>query len=289
MSIRTTCSALALVALVAVVSGCSASGETSGDPNTEGAVSPPVILENGVLRVCASYGSPPNIYVDESGEPLGAEVDLAKELGQRLDLRAEFSEYAFAGLMPALQAQQCDVIMASLYVKPEREEVANFVTYLESGSGVAVHRSNPRGITGFDESLCGTDVLVNSGSIAIIEQIDELTLECEGDGKDPVRITPTDSNGAGLQQIVAQQVDAYIDTAALVGYYAKESGGDLIMTGQPFSAYEIGAATLKDNERLHEALTKAFEDMVEDGTYHSILDTWGMSADAIDAASNEGS
>ena len=55
-----------------------------------------------------------------------------------------------------------------MYIKPEREEVANFVPYLQSGSAVLVTRDNPEGITGFDDSLCGTKVIAITGATGFV-------------------------------------------------------------------------------------------------------------------------
>ena len=46
-----------------------------------------------------------------------------------------FVESAFAAVIPTLQAKQCDVIMAQLYIKPEREKVVDFVPYVVEDSG----------------------------------------------------------------------------------------------------------------------------------------------------------
>jgi len=46
--------------------------------------------------------------------------------------------------------------------------------------------------------------------------------------------------------------------------------------GDPTDAIDIGAATLKDNTALHDAIQKAFDDLVSTGDYENILSTWGQ-------------
>ena len=278
--------ALALTAAAGIalsLAACGQSGASSsdgGDTSTGDAqVSSPAILSDGTLKICASYGTPPNIYVDDSGEPIGAEVDIANAMAKQLGLKAEFAEYNFSGLVPALQAKQCDVIMSSLYIKPEREEIANFVPYLKSGSAVLVAKDNPEDISGFDESLCGKKVIAITGASGAVHA-EEKSAECEADGKDPINITLND-NITSLQQVLAGQADAFIDTAELAGYYEKL--GDFKLVGKPFGEINIGAATLKANTELNDALQGAFDSLVDDGEYQKILEEWGLEAQDINA------
>jgi polar amino acid transport system substrate-binding protein len=49
------------------------------------------------------------------------------------------------------------------------------------------------------------------------------------------------------------------------------------MAGDPFGTIQIGAATLKGNTELHNAIAQALNELVSDGTYGKILDQWGQS------------
>ena len=55
---------------------------------------------------------------------------------------------AFAPVIPTLQAKQCDVIVAQLYLKPGGEGVVDFVPYVYSGTGFAVSNEKPAAVTG---------------------------------------------------------------------------------------------------------------------------------------------
>lgn len=269
---------------IPLLAACGAAGgpEPAADPAaaTSGAgLEQPTIIKPERLTVCTT-DSPPNIVFNEAGELEGIEIDVAKSMADELGLEAEFLEYAFAGLIPALQAQQCDVIMGSLYIKPEREEIVNFVPYLRSGTAVAVSSDNPRNITDFDNSLCGTNVAALNGATGA-NLIAERNDECVADDLPAIEITLVDEGVLGLQQLTAGQVDAYVDTSSIVSFYAAQSEGDIEMVGEPFGAIEIGAATLKDKTELHEALNGAFEETLDNGTYDSILADHGMESEDI--------
>ena len=48
------------------------------------------------------------------------------------------------------------------------------------------------------------------------------------------------------------------------------------MAGQPFGTIKIGAATLKGNAELHNAIQDALNQVEADGSYDKILAQWGQ-------------
>lgn len=273
--------ALVTLAVAALgLTACStAAPETDTPTSASASVSPPTILKDGTLTVCTG-DSPPNIYYDENNELQGVEIDLAHALAEGLGLSPNFEEYSFSGLIPALQAKQCDVIMGSLYIKPEREEVANFVPYLYSGTGVGVSKDNPKNVTGFDESLCGLNVVAITGATGG-NGAEELSKTCVDKGKQPLDITLVDEGTSAVQQVIAGQVNAFIDTSEIMGFYETESDGALTMVGEPSGKVRIGAATLKSNTELNTALDETFQTLIDDGDYLAILEDWGVASNDI--------
>ncbi|WP_053385039.1 ABC transporter substrate-binding protein [Leucobacter celer] len=275
----------ALLASAALaLAGCSqaAPEPSGGESGGSASVAPPAIIKEGQLTICTG-DSPPNIYYDENNELIGVEIDLANALAENLGLQTSLAEYAFAGLIPALQAKQCDVIMGSLYIKPEREEIANFVPYLYSGTGVGVAKENPRNVTGNDDSLCGLKVVAITGATGAAAA-DTRSEACEAAGKAPLNITLIDEGATAVQQVLTGQQDAFIDTSEIMGFYGQQSDGAITLVGEVSDKIRIGAATLKDNTELNEALAEAFQTMIDDGTYHAILEEWDVTGNDITQA-----
>ena len=263
-------------AVVLALSGCSSSGESTPAPTGPAKVAPPAILQAGTLKICApNDGTPPSVYHDETGALVGSEVDLGKALAAQLGLKPDFVESAFAAVIPTLQAKQCDVIMAQLYIKPEREKVVDFVPYLYSGTGIAVSKARPADITGMDDSLCGKKVMVAVGTTA--ESLSqEQSDKCTAAGKPSIDINRNNHADVSIQQVQNGQVDAYLDTAETLGYYATKTGAKIQMAGQPFGTIKIGAATLKGNTELQNAIAQALSELESNGTYAKIIAEWGQ-------------
>jgi polar amino acid transport system substrate-binding protein len=262
--------------VVFVLSGCSSSPESAPTGTGPAKVAPPAILQAGTLKVCApNDGTPPSVYHDASGELVGSEVDLANAIANKLGLQPQMVQSGFAAMIPTLQARQCDVIMATLYIKPEREKVVDFVPYLYSGTAIAVSKEHPAAITGMDDSLCGKKVMVAIGTTAeALSQ--EQSDTCTAAGKQPVDINRNNQAAVSIQQVQNGQMDAYLDTAETIGYYITKTGAQIQFAGEPFGTIKVGAATLKGNTELHNAIEQAFSELVGDGTYNSVLEQWGQ-------------
>lgn len=269
--------AVLAASLSAGLGACSSDDSSTAEPTGPAKVQPPAILQAGTLKICApNDGTPPNVYHDESGELVGSEVDLGKALATQLGLKPQFVESSFAAVIPTLQAKQCDVIMAQLYIKPEREAVVDFVPYVYSGTGIAVAKEKPADVTGLDDSLCGKKVMVAVATTAeslAMEQSDK----CTAAGKPAVDVNRSNQADVSLQQLQNGQVDAFMDTAETLGYYQTKTGAKIQTVGAPFGTIKIGAATLKGNTALHDAIAAALGELESNGTYGKILDEWGMS------------
>lgn len=258
--------------------GCSSSSdEAAPSPTGPAKVSPPAILEADTLTICApNDGTPPNVYHDESGKLVGSEVELGEALAAQMGLKAKFHESSFATVIPTLQAKQCDVIMAQLYIKPEREAVVDFVPYVLSGTGIAVSEDKPADITGMDDSLCGKKVVLAVATTA--ESLaQEQSEKCTAAGKPPVDITRSNQADVSIQQVQNGQADAFMDTAETLGYYATKTGAKIT----PVESRSAPSRLVPPRSRATPPCTtpspRHSANFEANGTYKKILDEWGMS------------
>jgi polar amino acid transport system substrate-binding protein len=89
--------------------------------------------------------SPPLVSFDAAQKPTGLAIDLGMEIAKRLgDKQVSWRVTPFSGLVPALLASQCDLIVDQLFDKPERREVIDIVNYMYSSQSVVVPKGNPR-------------------------------------------------------------------------------------------------------------------------------------------------
>jgi polar amino acid transport system substrate-binding protein len=269
--------ALSIATLGVALSAAACSDTSSEGGDNSAAVSPPAIQDAGTLAVCSALGlgAKPLFYYDENQKPSGVAVDLATAFAKELDLEYKAVDIAFPSLIPALQANRCDVIMSSLFITPEREKEVSFVPYLLSAGTFVAAPGNPKNITGMDDSLCGLTVATTVGQSAIADA-EAQSKECEANGEPAIKLTQLDSAAIGEKLVANGQADAFMATVADLAYAASNSDGAFEVVGEPFSPVTIGAAVRSDNPKLQEALQGAFDAIRENGTYDEVLQKYDI-------------
>lgn len=123
------------------------------------------VKQTGKLVYCSDLSAPPFLYLDpKSMKPTGFDIDIAVSVAKGIGVAAEFKNINFDGLIPALQAGQCDAIISSLFDKPKRRLVVDFVDYAEVGSVVIVKGSSPLAVDGLT-ALSGHKIAAERGTV----------------------------------------------------------------------------------------------------------------------------
>jgi len=244
------------------------------------AITPPAAIAAAKkIVICADIGSPPLSFYDASGKTVGAEVELGDAIAKQLGVATEWRPVQFDGIIPALMAKQCDLIMSELYDKPKRREVVDFVDYLNSSQSLVVQKGNASGIHGLDD-LSGRKVAVENGT-TIQSLVEEQNKKFAQAGKAPADIVVFPKDTDAFQALRIGQVQAYGTTIKTAGYYFKQAPDLFEIGGEPFAKAIIGAAFRKDDTELQKAFAAGLANLRKDGTYESILKTWGIERDAL--------
>jgi polar amino acid transport system substrate-binding protein len=268
-----------LLATAACGSGSGSGSESSSEGSSAAEVNGTELLSAGKLTYCADISAPPMTFYDENQTPVGVEIDLGDALAEEMGLTAEWKNTAFSGIIPALQSKQCDAILSQLYIKPEREEVVDFVPYMYSGNTIVVASDNPKGIDGL-ENLCGTRVAAQTGT-TVSTYLEEASATCESDGEPAVDVRLFGKDTEAFQQLATGQVDAYGTTVETAAYALTELEGQFVPSGEPFGQITTGIATNKDATGLHDGIADALAALRENGTYDEILADWDLQDDAL--------
>ena len=262
---------LALASAVLLGAGVGASADT---------VTPPAAIAAAKkIVICADIGSPPLSFYDANGKTVGAEVELGDAIAKQLGVATEWRQVQFDGIIPALMAKQCDAIMSELYDKPKRREVVDFVDYLNSSQSLVVQKGNASGIHGLDD-LSGRKVAVENGT-TIQSLVEEQNKKFAQAGRAPADIVVFPKDTDAFQALRIGQVQAYGTTIKTAGYYFKQAPDLFEIGGEPFAKAIIGAAFRKDDTELQKAFAAGLANLRKDGTYESILKTWGIERDAL--------
>lgn len=109
---------LVLALTLAACGGDDASG--SGDGSDDG------LMKSGTLTVGMNLQFKPEMYLDDSGEPAGYDVDLLNELADSMGVKLDIVNLDFDGLIPGLQSKKFDMVSVGLTATDERKQVIDF-------------------------------------------------------------------------------------------------------------------------------------------------------------------
>lgn len=241
---------------------------------------PPSIKKAGKITYCADISFPPFESYTANNQPQGADVDIGNALAKMMGVKAVWRNTSFDGIIPALQANQCDAIISGLYDKASRRKVVDFVDYAKLGNSIAVQRGNPKHVNGL-ASLSGLKVGVESGTTLRLQLLAE-NKKLAAAGKKPMDILDFPTDADAFEQLVAGNVDAYYTVASTVVYYQKKTNGQIeLAPGPQVSAFPFGIATRKNDKPLHVAFVKGLAALRKSGQYMTILKHWNLTSSAI--------
>lgn len=245
------------------------------------ALLPKTIADKGTLVIGASTDyAPAEFRADDLNTAIGYDVDLTTALGNVLGLKAETKDGEFASLIPAIGTKY-DIGVSSFTITPERLANANMVSYINVGSSYAVKTGNPQA---FDpENVCGQTIAVQTGTFQE-EELGDFTKACTDAGKEAINVLSYARQSDATTNVVGGKAAAFYADSTVAGYAASLTNGQLEVTGGIRDAAPQGIVVAKADTKLAEAIQKAMQHLIDDGTWGKILDSWGIKDAALKTA-----
>lgn len=267
---------LATAAAMTLPSGIAAASSHAKSPK----VKPPSILESGKLQFCSTIATPPVEYYTKTHVPTGTDVELGTAIAHQLRLKAVWENITFSGIVPALQAGHCDLIMSDLYIKPTRLKVVNFIPYMWASESVVVKKGNPSHITGMNMSLCGHRVAANFSTTAV-EDTQAQSAACTKAGKKAITITQFKTPIEALQQLELGRATAFATTTENGAYYMAQRKNTFQFAGKAYGKILAGIAVNKGDSKLETAVTKALKTLYKHHVYARIFKHFGLAQEEL--------
>ena len=228
------------------------------------------LISEGRIMLSTNPTLPPLQFVDASGELKGMNLELAAELGKRLCMKPETVRMDFPAMIPALKAARFDGINTGMFFTEERSKVMWTIPYAMAAIDIVA-------LPGSKRTLASADALSDLSIGVEADSYQERWLkEREKDnvakGRKSIRILsfPTAS------EVMAGLRAGQFDLAAFPNY----AGGAFVKAGQAtmlLPAQGASPTMMSFRSRpVADAVVKAFDDMIKDGTYDRILDQYGM-------------
>ena len=257
---------LFLILFIALVLLVSCTAKEQRDPN--------------VIVVATSGDMPPFNYYNANNELVGFDIDVAKEIVQRLERKIEFQQINFSRLIPSLTSNRIDMVVSAIdnleeiqdmisYSEPYMYEITFFVIKddvdLSIDSVFEVHGSDQRiGVTnGTTAARFLRDQGLDENLSIYPSKTDQYLALTAG------KIIGTLADEDELVYINEKMSNLNIGTDSKVKYPMLKKVGI-----NPLYDHYMTVAINKDNEGLLKAVNKAIKDMKEDGTLSRLGQKW---------------
>lgn len=232
----------------------------------------------GVLRVGMDASFPPFEWIATDGSLVGLDVDLAREIGRRLDLDVQFvANLPYDGLYDALTIERVDAIISALVIDPNRmSDFAYSVSYFDAGPILVVRPDSD--IMGV-EDLAGRTLAVSFGS-----QADQEARRWSR-RRPTLSLSHFGSAAEAMAAVAVAEADAALvdHVSALVASTAESR---LSVVGDPVLPQPYAVAVRDESGLLLREINRVLRDMQEDGMMGEITEKWlqtprssGLSAD----------
>ncbi len=245
------------------------------------------------VKIATEGAYPPWNFVDSSGNLVGFEIDLAKDICTRMNVACEIVPQKWRGIIKGLNAGKYDAIMAAMSITKERKKLVTFSrNYAGTPNVFIMRKDNPAADfrTGL-ERLTLDDI--NSEDQAALDAIvREFKDKVIG-----VQVATTHANFADEYLGDHAEIRIYdfqhtIDLElyqgrldAVIGDYAywqpliqSEQGKEYKivgphMTGGPFGG-GVGVAIRKKDQDLADMFSRAIAEMIRDGSLKKLAIEW---------------
>lgn len=227
------------------------------------------IKNKGVIIVGSNLPYGVMEFFDANNQPVGIDVDIAKEIATRLNLKLEFNNYEWETLFSKIKNNEVDLAISSITITPERQQELLFSNpYFSGGQVIVVRREN--------QEIKGVNNLIDK---RIATQKDTTSYnEVKKYTTKNLIFTYADfntaENGTGIiNDLKNNKFDAIIvDYTQALSIVRNNTG--LKIVGVPFTTEDYGIVTKIGNDSLMKKINSILKDMQEDGTLEQIKTKW---------------
>ena len=220
----------------------------------------------GSLRIGVTANYPPLVF-KTYGKLLGAEVDLARLLGQALGTEIEFIEERWEDLVPALYAGKVDLIMSGMSTTEARRIRINFTEpYLKMGLLAAMRSEDAPKYTSRERILNASSwvgVMENTTGDVFVQRnllrANRIAFQKIGDA------------AFALKQ---RKIELFIHDAPAVAWMISENEASFQAHWELLNEEHLAWGIRYDDEELLEMINAIIKSWKADGTLDRVLNRW---------------
>ena len=221
------------------------------------------IKEAGALRVGTEGTYAPFTFHDDTGALVGFDVEIGREIAERLGVGAEFVEGSWDGLIAGIDANRYDVVINQVGITEERQAKYDFSEPYIASKAALVVRGDNTDITSF-ETLSG-----KKSAQTLTSNYGKLAQQYGAE------VVPTEGFDQSIALVLQGRADATInDSLSYFDFKTQQPDADVKIVATEADADFSGVLLAKGKPELVEAINAALAEIKEDGTYSEISEKY---------------
>jgi polar amino acid transport system substrate-binding protein len=242
---------------------------------------PPEITARGSIRVAIVPNYPPMEFKDPAtGKLTGFDVELGEALAGKLGIRIEWQETSFDQMIPAIATRRVDAILSGMTDLASRHETATFVDYLRTGPQFFVQKAREAEFKDM-KGLCGKNVGASRRTSFPKEIATWSDANCQGN---PIKFVGTEGSADARTQLKQGRIDAAVQGNETLPYVMGLEPNTYLPVGKPIAFQYTGIALPVAEKGLQQAVAKALDALIADGTYKKLLAKWQLADNGVEQA-----
>lgn len=221
------------------------------------------VQEEGKLLVGTEGTYPPFTFHDESGELTGFDVEIAREVAERMGVEAEFLETQWDGMFAGLDSGRFDMVANQVGIREDRLESYDFSDPYITSAAVLVTSADETEITTFEDLDGKTSAQSLTSNYADIAK------------SFGAELTGVEGFNQAIELLVSGRVDATVnDKISVLDFLNQRPDAPIQIADESDEASQSGLQFRKDSGAIVDEVNKALAEMIEDGTYEEISQKW---------------
>lgn len=220
------------------------------------------IKSRGKIIVGTNATFPPMESIDENGNFVGIDIEIAKKIAEDLGVEAEFKQIDWQVIFDELLADNADMLISGITILPERAKLMAFSNpYFNAGQIIVIRKDKAQEITGV-EDLTGGKIGVQTDTTSDYEA-QKFTAEVFG---------YIDYAAAKIDLLNGTLDAVIVDYPVGIDLVADEE--NLMIIGEPFTQEFYGIAVRKENQVLLDQINQSLVALKKSGELDEIINRW---------------
>lgn len=225
------------------------------------------VLRRGELRVGLEPGYVPFEMLDDDGNLVGFDVEIATAMADAMGVKLKLIQKEWADIMPALLAEEVDIVMSGMTITPERNLWINFSdSYMSVGQTILLKRDLKGEIKSYKD--------LDHEKYTVATKPGTTAHDAVKKHMPKARIALFEKEAAGVLEVRIGRADAWVYDLPFNAIYYTRNQKKLVFLDKPFTTERLGWAIRKGDPDFLNWLNHFLAQIKADGRYEAAYQKW---------------